>query len=170
MLSKITQKGFTIVELLIVIVIIAILAAISMAAYTNITARANNSTAAATAKAVRDVAVTFQGTNAAYPTTRAQFVSGHNGDVANAIAKLPSDITFVANAANQHGATTATAGATVQALTGATATKTVTVYPCGGSPVTGLRVYYKDFSSSTVKFMDAGDCSTVPANATAAIL
>ena len=56
MISQIKQKGFTIVELLIVIVVIAILAAISMAAYTNITARANTSTAAAAAKSVKDVA------------------------------------------------------------------------------------------------------------------
>lgn len=169
MISQIKQKGFTIVELLIVIVIIAILAAISMAAYTNITARANNSTAAASAKAVRDVATTFNGANTAYPTTRAQFVSGHSGDVANAIAKLPSDIAFVANATNQHGATAATAGAAVQALTGTAATKTVTVYPCG-SPVVGMRIYYKDFLSTTVRSMDAGDCSTGPTSTTAAIL
>lgn len=169
MINKVKQKGFTIVELLIVIVIIAILAAISMAAYTNITARANNSAAAATAKTVRDVAVNFQGTNAAYPTSRAQFVSGYIGDPANAIAKMPSDITFVANGTNQHGATAATAGAAVQALTGTAATKSVTVYPCG-SPVVGMRIYYKDFSSTTVKFMDAGDCSTAPTGTTAAIL
>ena len=47
MISQIKQKGFTIVELLIVIVVIAILAALSYVGYTSITARANNSTAAA---------------------------------------------------------------------------------------------------------------------------
>lgn len=43
------QRGFTIVELLIVVVIIAILAAITIVAYNGIQARANNSAALATA-------------------------------------------------------------------------------------------------------------------------
>ena len=67
MISQIKQKGFTIVELLIVIVIIAILAAISMAAYTNITARANTSSAQAAAKTVKDTIQNFQGAHGAWP-------------------------------------------------------------------------------------------------------
>lgn len=47
---KTNQKGFTIVELLIVIVVIAILAAISIVAYTGIQNRARTSTAQTIAK------------------------------------------------------------------------------------------------------------------------
>ena len=153
MISQIKQKGFTIVELLIVIVVIAILAAISMAAYTSITARANDSTAAASAKAVKDVAVTYQGANGAYPTSRAQFLSGG----ADSVAKLPSDVLF------QSGTAYSGAAAAAQALTGNNAAKTVLVYPCG---TTGFRIYYKSFTTTTANSMDAGDCSTAPTSST----
>ena len=152
MISQIKQKGFTIVELLIVIVVIAILAAISMAAYTSITARANDSTAAG-AKAVKDVAVTYQGANGAYPTSRALFLSGG----ADSVAKLPADVLF------QSGTAYSGAGAAAQALTGNNAAKTVLVYPCG---TTGFRIYYKSFTTTTANSMDAGDCSTAPTSST----
>ncbi len=152
------QQGFTIVELLIVVVVIAILAAISIVAYTGITARANNSTAAATAKAVKDVATNHQGANGAFPQTRTAFVQG-GGDP---IAKMPSDIIFIAagvtgpataNSVMQHADRTA---------------KEVVVLPCGGggtpATATGYRIYYKNFTSgvTTANFVDAGDCTTAP--------
>lgn len=150
------QKGFTIVELLIVIVVIAILAAISIVAYTGITARANNSTAAATAKAVKDTAVNYLGANGSLPTQRSQFVSGGT----DAIAKMPSDITFLATA-------TGTGNINTVMQAGGVDAKTVTVLPCGAAApatATGYRVYYKDFTAgaTNAKFIDAGDCSTVP--------
>ena len=48
-----TQKGFTIVELLIVVVVIAILAAITIVSYNGITARANQSASKATAVTIQ---------------------------------------------------------------------------------------------------------------------
>ena len=137
MISQIKQKGFTIVELLIVIVIIAILAAISMAAYTNITARANNSTAAAAAKTVKDVANTYNGANSGFPTTRALFISGG----ADPVAKMPSDIIFVAADGD---------------VTAATNPKTVRVVPYG-TPIQGFRIIYKDFTTGTTKTETVGD-------------
>jgi prepilin-type N-terminal cleavage/methylation domain-containing protein len=47
------QKGFTIVELLIVVVVIAILAAITIVSYNGITSRANASSAQATASSLQ---------------------------------------------------------------------------------------------------------------------
>ncbi|OYX53650.1 hypothetical protein B7Y92_02275 [Candidatus Saccharibacteria bacterium 32-50-13] len=52
------QKGFTIVELLIVIVVIAILAAISIVAYTGVQENARNTQRVANAKSVIDAATT----------------------------------------------------------------------------------------------------------------
>ena len=158
MISQIKQKGFTIVELLIVIVVIAILAALSYVGYTSITARANTSTAAASAKAVKDTAQVFHGSHGVWPANKAAMLSGYpaGGDASLAVAKLPTDIIFIVNGTNTHGATAATGGAAVQGNTASTAGKTVTVYPCG---TTGFRIYYKDFTSTTVKSMDAGDCS-----------
>ncbi len=172
MISQIKQKGFTIVELLIVIVVIAILAAISMAAYTSITARANDSTAAASAKAVKDVASTYNGNYGKFPTTKAQFTNGKPGDAGEdpAVAKLPSDVYF---ASAQYGTNGTTANTAAQALTddstNGKAAKKVLVYPCG---TTGFRIFYKNFTSGSTTVansVDVGDCSTAPTSTTNSI-
>lgn len=63
------QKGFTIVELLIVVVVIAILAAITIVAYNGISGRAKDSAAKSdTANAIKSLEV-FKVTNSRYPTT-----------------------------------------------------------------------------------------------------
>lgn len=64
-------NGFTIVELLIVIVVIAILAAISIVAYNGIQVRANNSSAATTAENVAKKVEAFNSVTGAYPTNNA---------------------------------------------------------------------------------------------------
>ena len=143
MISQIKQKGFTIVELLIVIVVIAILAALSYVGYTSITTRANNSTAAASAKAVKDAAQTINGTFGVWPTTKAHFTSGvpAGGNAADAVAKQPSDIQFD----------------TVANVTATTNPKTVAVVP-HGTPVAGFTITYRNFSG-TVNTMTVGDTS-----------
>lgn len=145
MISQIKQKGFTIVELLIVIVVIAILAAISIAAYSNITARANTSTATAAAKTVRDVASAYNSANATWPANKSQFTSGG----ADAIAKLPPDITFT---------NTLTAG-TIPT----TGPKTVIVRPVTnsttGTTVRGLAVTHYDYNTGTLITTLVGETS-----------
>lgn len=126
MISQIKQQGFTIVELLIVIVVIAILAALSYVGYTSITTRANNSTAMASAKAVKDTAATFNGTHGSWPLNKTAFTSGiPSGSTEPAVAKLPSDITFAAAVSS-------------------TDPKTVVVQPHGTSPnFTGFTITYR---------------------------
>lgn len=63
------QTGFTIVELLIVIVVIAILAAITVVAYNGITARAENSKTVSAVQAYRKALLQYALDNGAYPTT-----------------------------------------------------------------------------------------------------
>ena len=150
MISQIKQKGFTIVELLIVIVVIAILAALSYVGYTSITARANTSTAAASAKAVKDAAQTFNGAHGSWPTSKADMVSGYpsGGTASDAISKLPNDIVFAADAAAINGLSS-------------TAPKTVLVErsPSTGT-ITGFRITYRDFSKSQNVQVTVGETTT----------
>lgn len=67
------QKGFTIVELLIVIVVIGILAAIVIVAFNGVQARANTTAAKSAASTVQKKAEAYNSVNTAYPTSLAQF-------------------------------------------------------------------------------------------------
>lgn len=72
---KKTTSGFTIVELLIVIVVIAILAAISIVAYTGIQNRANNTATINAASQSLKAISAYVAVNSAYPlTTNAAWV------------------------------------------------------------------------------------------------
>ena len=141
------QKGFTIVELLIVIVVIAILAAISIVAYTGINNRAKASERKSDATSISKVAETINaGENSTgYPTTAAA-LHATTGDAA-----LPSNIrvniiTAVPTNATEAGPAIATG----------TGVKTYNVRSCGAT--TGLVVYYWDPSvtSGNLKTINAG--------------
>ena len=69
------QKGFTIVELLIVVVVIAILAAITIVSYNGITNRANASASKSTAATWQKKVELYNSEQGNYPRTSAQ-VSG----------------------------------------------------------------------------------------------
>lgn len=79
------SDGFTIVELLVVIVVIGILAAITITSYTGITARAQTDQALSNAQSVQSVAETYNADNSNYPDVTSTFSSDPS-------AKLPSNI------------------------------------------------------------------------------
>jgi len=68
MTKQIKSKGFTIVELLIVIVVIAILAAITIVAYNGIQARAHTTAQKTTAENLAKKMEAYNAVNNAYPT------------------------------------------------------------------------------------------------------
>lgn len=92
-LKQTKQSGFTIVELLIVVVIIAILAAITIVAYNGIQNRARGSAALSTASTVQKKAEIAVGVTGSYPANAAGFASA---DVSASLAG--SGIQFVASA------------------------------------------------------------------------
>lgn len=142
---KTNQKGFTIVELLIVIVVIAILAAISIVAYTGIQNRARASERQADATSISKVAEAINaGENSSgYPTTAAA-IHSTTGDAA-----LPSNIRVASTALTAAPTTEAAAGPTT-----ASGVKTYAWRSCGAN--TGIVVYYWDPAGSVVRSVNAG--------------
>ena len=70
--NKTNQKGFTIVELLIVIVVIGILAAITIVAYNGIQNRAKTSAGQSLANNIVKKVEAYNSINSTYPTTKTQ--------------------------------------------------------------------------------------------------
>jgi prepilin-type N-terminal cleavage/methylation domain-containing protein len=125
------ERGFTIVELLIVIVVIAILAAITIVAYNGVTNRANLSKAQTNAVSVQKVAEAYNADTGRYPGLTTDFTTGSTS------TKLPTAITVVSQAT----ALTATSGPT-----------TVTWAYVGSSATTatGGRITYWDATTNAV--------------------
>jgi len=92
------QKGFTIVELLVVIVVIGILAAITIVSYTGISARANTSANQQNASSVVAAAQAFFADNSAYPVTSAASATVITNFNLNNTAKLPSGLVVTSGA------------------------------------------------------------------------
>lgn len=128
--------GFTIVELLIVIVIIGILAALVIVAYTGITNRANATKAKTNAQAIQKKAEAIYANNGStYPT----LTTGFTGDVGS----LPAGVSLLTGAG---------------ALSGTNGTTTVEYQTCASGQ--GYQVWYWDYSATTPARTSAGTGGT----------
>ncbi len=131
------QRGFTIVELLIVVVVIAILAAITIVSYNGITTRANASAAKSVAATVQKKVELYQAEEGRYPVGI--------GDLS-------------ANTSKSYHLTNASITPTASPIVTADSGKTrVQVFSCGATAaaaavaatVTGVRIIYFDYEAST---------------------
>ena len=141
------QKGFTIVELLVVIVVIGILAAITVVSYTGITQKANTTKALSNAQSVQNIGEIFMAEKNKYPVTTADFSD------ATLSAKLPSGVTV---AKGQAGTVAVPTGTEPLTSLSATAKTTTVTYACSGGTATtndctgatGGKITYWDFSGN----------------------
>lgn len=134
------NRGFTIVELLVVIVVIGILAAITIVSYTGITARANTQANKSNANSVASAAQVVYANTGVYPATSATstaVISALNASD----AKVPATLVVTS--------TTITAGSSLS-------------YRLKGSPATGFCIGYWDSTLATPApaYLYGGDATT----------
>ena len=160
------ERGFTIVELLIVVVVIAILAAITIVSYNGITARANQSAAKASAATVQKKAELYNSDsgNNRYPIVGTELTSA-----------AASTSYFVSGITVNYSTTALTSSAgnnTVRVLKCSTTAPTTNTQANITSPATppstqaisGLKIFYWDpvanAESSAVNVGDTTNCPT----------
>lgn len=145
--TKAQERGFTIVELLIVIVVIAILAAITIVAYNGVTARANTTSAKAAAGTFAKKAEVYlaDATSNKYPdaatdltgaaSTTAYFLTGVTANYSHtAITSAPASNNVIRVNKCSTGATASAAS--------------ITEASTGNATLSGLRIYYWDYAAN----------------------
>jgi prepilin-type N-terminal cleavage/methylation domain-containing protein len=131
-LQSIKEKGFTIVELLIVIVVIGVLAAIVIVAYNGITNSAKDSGFLSDAQGLAKIAEVVNANTGSYPTGTDTATLTTSFD-STATSKIPGNIDLLFAAAAPTNAV---------ALTNAQlATKVYSVDPCTPAGA-GVKIYY----------------------------
>lgn len=134
------DRGFTIVELLVVIAVIAILAAITIVSYIGVTTRAKQSQALATASNVQSFAEAYNADNGYYPYSASAFTS--TGTTSAKLSGI-SSVTTTPTASTASGVLLVTGYAPASATT------------CTNNLV-GLQITYWDAVAGTTKTLTAG--------------
>ncbi|AKM80333.1 TPA: prepilin-type cleavage/methylation domain-containing protein [Candidatus Saccharibacteria bacterium] len=141
------EKGFTIVELLIVIVVIGILAAITIVAFTGVQNRAKVAGYKSDANGIAKVAEGYNADKQTYPVGADAAATKALYEATTNAVKLPPNVKVLA----------VTASPTITASNGPTVSstdKTYTVWACAA----GANVYYFDSTATpTTQVVKAGD-------------
>ncbi|RYF28608.1 MAG: type II secretion system protein [Chloroflexi bacterium] len=121
-----TESGFTIVELLIVIVVIGILAAITIVAFNGIQNRGKTASAQSAANVIIKKAEAANSVASAYPTSTATFAANNESTLTGSGVDL----------------------AAITAGTAPTKSATVEYTPCATTSGAGAQVSYYDYTKS----------------------
>jgi prepilin-type N-terminal cleavage/methylation domain-containing protein len=149
------ERGFTIVELLIVIVVIGILAAITIVAYNGVQNRARTTTNQANGQEIQNKAEVYAADtgNGAFPTA-AQL----EGVAATDTAALSPKVKLLLDSSTAVLAATAPTSTT---------TTVISYAPCPASaPFTGAKIGYWDHVNAAARYLSAGTAATDPLTAT----
>lgn len=157
-LSSTYTRGFTIIELLVVVVVIGVLASITIVSYNGITGRANTASAQAAAKSVIQKAEIYNVELGTYPDSPSDLTADPS-----TIYYLPSTIEF------DLGSTIPDSPATVRLVKCGTTPNSSQSDIVEGTNLTGLRVHYwtyGDEAEDDAYFsagIDSGDGVACPA-------
>lgn len=156
------ERGFTIVELLIVVVVIAILAAITIVSYNGITGRANESAVKAQAATYQKKAELYQAEVGRYPVSAAELSADTSKSwyvPTETYVTFPA--TLAANTTNLPNDTNATKRLFIFKCNASTASTQSTV---STTNITGVVIYYLNPNGGTVGSVNVGNVGTPGTN------
>ncbi len=138
----IRTKGFTIVELLVVIVVIGILAAITLVSYTSIAAKANGSTALSSATQTKKKMLSYYAEKGIYPATFVALNDTTQQYYMNTTGLLDATILSSGNLPTKPAEVNYVKCGTTGSATVPTDAATITV-------VSGIKIGYWDYGNAT---------------------
>jgi prepilin-type N-terminal cleavage/methylation domain-containing protein len=169
-----STKGFTIVELLIVIVVIGILAAITIVSFNGVNAKAKTAKAQADASSILKKLELYRslGVDASngYPLPDQAHQHWYNmteSDMSSSdpLTKLPSNLRVVRGDENSKDTAADWTLVSTNAFTNPAEYAFVVCSDVVTNVQNGVKVAYPNFSTKTVEWLRAGNCPAVPPNA-----